>query len=145
MKRQPAGTPTVAIARILRDMGLRQGKGKDFRVMGYDERGDRLGTMVVIYNREANETVAENADAIVRASDEAGWCFGVGVSYDDNGKAWCDVSNFGTHNRDEKPAVYRAFVELSGARGVSPLLWVEGAGATFRFTLPIEPAVRDAA
>jgi hypothetical protein len=103
VKPRPAKTPTVAIARILKDTGLTQGHAGDFCVRGFYRRGERIGTMVVLFNRGANETVAANADTIARASEEAGWVFGVGIHYSDNGKVWCDVSNFGGHPRHNPP------------------------------------------
>jgi hypothetical protein len=102
--RQPAKTPTVAIARILRDMGLKQGLHGDFAVRGYSERGERLGTMVVLYTRAANILIDERADEIERLSEESGWVFRVSTRYHHvSGAAYPDLCNFGKRVRRTRP------------------------------------------
>ena len=52
----PPRTPSVAVARVLRDLGLTQGPGKDFRVDGEYRGGERIGTWVLVLTRHADET-----------------------------------------------------------------------------------------
>ncbi|MFF4205541.1 hypothetical protein ACFYZ8_33385 [Streptomyces sp. NPDC001668] len=74
-------TPSVAIARVLRRLGLAQGRGKDFRVTGFYRGSERLHTFVVLYTRAAQETVAAHADAIEQAPELGGFAFTVSVRY----------------------------------------------------------------
>ncbi|MFB7574690.1 hypothetical protein [Streptomyces sp. NPDC056165] len=82
MKNLPApSSPTVAIARVLRDLGLTQGRGCDFRVTGEYRNGERIGTYVLPLTRHADEVIAEHADEIERLTAETGWAFRVLVRY----------------------------------------------------------------
>ncbi|WP_282203951.1 hypothetical protein [Kitasatospora fiedleri] len=74
----PANRPSVAIARVLRGLGLHQGVG-DFRVAGIYRRGERIGTQVVLRSRHANEIVANNADLIEELALAQGFTFRVDV------------------------------------------------------------------
>lgn len=134
MKRPPAKTPTVAIARILTDMGLKRGKGKDFSVRGFKRNDEHFGTMVVPFTRTANDLIDSRADEIERLSDEAGFPFLVSTEYGVNGKTWPNLANFGERVRSERPRVEdkpapmptrRAFVSLREDRDATPTLWVE--------------------
>lgn len=102
-----AKSPTIAIARALRRLGLTQGKGKDFRVDGdYNKAGERVRTYVLTLTRHADETVAARADDIERwASEDGGWSFTVNVRYSDNGRPHCTISNGAVEKvREEPPA-----------------------------------------
>lgn len=134
MKRPQAKTPAVAIARILTDMGLKRGKGKDFSVLGFKRDGEPFGTMVVPFTRAANDLIDERADEIERLSNEAGFPFLVSTEYGVDGKTWPNLVNFGERVRSERPRVEdkpapmptrRAFVSLKESRDATPTLWVE--------------------
>ena len=104
MKKQPtAKTPTVAIARVLRNLGLKQ--GEDFRVKGeYAGRGrdrERIGTYVVIYSRAGEQLVADNADAIEAATlEDGGYSFRVSIHRTPSGGFWTHIANFGQRVRE---------------------------------------------
>lgn len=72
-KLAPAKTANVAIARVLRSLGLKQ--GQDFRVIGKAARG----TCVQLIGCEPNQVVADNARAIVDDVADAGFPFDVNV------------------------------------------------------------------
>ena len=95
----------MAIARILRDMGLRQGNGKDFTVRGFERNGERFGTMVVPLTRAANDLIDARADEIESASEEAGFPFLVSTEYGADGRAWPNLVNFGERVRSPRPAI----------------------------------------
>lgn len=97
-----AKTPTVAVARVLRGLGLKQ--GEDFRVTGFYQNRERVGTYVIVFNKAADELVADKADEIVRLTGEAGFAFRVSVVYH-HGRPFVDVKNFGTEVREAKPEV----------------------------------------
>jgi hypothetical protein len=100
----PAKTPTVAIARILRGLGLTQGRGgKDFRVCGEYRNGERQYTYVVVYSRHAEEVIAEHADEIEARADEAGFPFRVSVRYSTAGHPHTSVQNAGSRVRETPP------------------------------------------
>ncbi|MFG3287299.1 hypothetical protein ACGF3G_00555 [Streptomyces sp. NPDC048179] len=102
----PAKTPTVAIARILRGLGLTQGRGgKDFSVTGFYVNGERRHTYVVAYSRHAEEVIAAHADEIEAAANAAGWCFYVSVRYSASGRVHTSVQNAGARVREAQPAV----------------------------------------
>lgn len=102
---KPAKTPTVAIARVLRALGLKQ--GDDFRVTGMYQNGggirERIGTYVVVLSRRADDTIAANADAIQEAAAEAGFSFRVSIYYSDKGRVFTSVRNFGQTVRQDPP------------------------------------------
>lgn len=97
-----AKTPTVAVARVLRSLGLKQ--GEDFRVTGFYQNRERVGTFVVVFNKATDEVIAANADEIVRLTGEAGYGFRVSVRYH-NGRPFVDVKNFGAEVREDAPEV----------------------------------------
>jgi len=80
-KTPPAKTPTVAVTRALRRMGLtNRGPRKDFGIIGhYNRAGERLYTLVVIYSAHAARVVADCADRIEELTSEAGFSFRVSV------------------------------------------------------------------
>jgi hypothetical protein len=69
----PAKTANVAIARVLRSLGLKQ--GQDFRVNGKAARG----TYVTLISYEGHQAAADNARAIVNDVADAGFPFDVDV------------------------------------------------------------------
>jgi hypothetical protein len=108
-----AQTPAVAIARILRGIGLKQGKGKDFRVtgnyrtvrVGGRKETERTGTSVLLLTRDADETVAKHADLIEDAvRKDGGWNFRVSVRYFGSDRPVCSVSNEGPRVRQTPPS-----------------------------------------
>ncbi|WP_228980183.1 DUF3560 domain-containing protein [Streptomyces sp. DH12] len=103
---QTARTPSVAIARALRRLGLTQGRGKDFRVEGEYRDGERVATYVLTLTQHADETVAAHADDIERwASEDGGWSFKVSVRYiDGKPRPMTTISNgAGGRVREEPP------------------------------------------
>jgi hypothetical protein len=98
-------TPTVAIGRILRGLGLKQ--GHDFRVRGqYQGRGadrERIGTYVVVLSKQADQTVADRADEIEQLSADAGHSFRVSIHFTTGGRMWTWVANYGQRTRDAAP------------------------------------------
>lgn len=118
MATQPtASTPTVAIARVLRRLGLVQGRGGDFRVTGdYRSNGERICTYVVTLTRHADETIAKHADDVERwVSEDGGWAFHVSVRYiDGKPRPFVHVSNGpGERVRDEQPVAAAALEEAA--------------------------------
>jgi hypothetical protein len=102
----PAKTPTTAVARALRDLGLKQGKGKDFRVAGHYQRGERRSTYVVVLNTAAEQTIADNADLIEHRTEIQGYPFTVSVEYSPAGRPMTTVSNDRiTRVREQPPAI----------------------------------------
>lgn len=101
----PPGTPTVAIARVLRGLGLTQGRGCDFRVTGTYQRGERIGTYVLALTRHADETITAHADEIERLTGQGPFPFRVSVRYF-NGKPRpvTTVANYGSRIRETPPA-----------------------------------------
>jgi hypothetical protein len=98
-------TPAVAIARVLRGLGLTQGHGgKDFSVAGYYRNGERQYTYVVIYSRHAEEVIAAHADEIEDAANKAGFHFNVSIAYSTAGKVYATVQNAGHRIRETAPA-----------------------------------------
>ena len=93
----PAKTPGVAIARVLRGLGLKQ--GSDFRVKGEYKGGERIGTRVAAFSRTATQTVADNADSIEQLAAEAGYHFNVSVYFTPSGTVWVHVANYGQRTR----------------------------------------------
>lgn len=93
----PAKTPGVAIARVLRGLGLKQ--GLDFGVRAERKNGERIGTRVAVFGRTANQTVADNANEIEQQAGDAGFHFNVSVYFTPSGQVWVNVANFGTKTR----------------------------------------------
>ncbi|MFC8887546.1 hypothetical protein [Streptomyces cinereoruber] len=103
--RPPPKTPTVAIARVLRALGLTQGRGCDFRIEGAYRNGERTGTYVLVLTRHADEVIAAHADDVERLTAEAGWAFRVSIRYlSATGRPTTSVANYGDRVRDEPPA-----------------------------------------
>lgn len=102
-----AKTPTVAIARVLRSFGLKQ--GQDFRVRGqYQGTGaDRMrtGTYVAVLSGHGDQVVADNADAIEElVQQDGGFSFSVSIHFTANGRMWTWIANYGQRTRDAAPA-----------------------------------------
>lgn len=98
-----AKTPTVAIARVLRGLGLKQ--GSDFRVKGkYEGTGanrERIGTYVAIYSAAGEQTVADNADRIEEMVQQDGcFAFRVSIHRTPSGGVWTWIANFGKRTRE---------------------------------------------
>lgn len=103
-------TPTTVLARVLRDLGLKQGPGKDFRVTGHYSKGERTHTLALLLSPTADRTVAEAADHIERATAQAGYPFYVRVSRPDNASMYCTVANTSTL-KDPQPEAAPALLE----------------------------------
>lgn len=102
-KQATAKTPTVAIARVLRSLGLEQ--GKDFRVRGqYQGTGanrERIGTYVAVYTNAADQVVADNADRIEElVKQDGGFAFRVSIHFTAGGRMWTWIANYGQRTRD---------------------------------------------
>jgi hypothetical protein len=74
-------TPTVAIARELRRLGLTQGAAGDFTVAGHYVRGERRFTYVTVTSKEAERLLAERADEIEERTANGPFPFTVSVRY----------------------------------------------------------------
>ncbi|WP_405759482.1 hypothetical protein OG234_13370 [Streptomyces sp. NBC_01420] len=74
-------TPSVAVARELRQLGLQQGPGKDFRVAGAIVRGERNHTYVLLLNDDARQVVADHADDLEQRLAAGPFPFTVSVRY----------------------------------------------------------------
>lgn len=86
-------SPSAALARTLKRLGLVQGKGRDFRVTGrYNRHGERLATYALVLNRRAENLIAEHADRIETELALTSFPFRVSVRYT-NSRPWTDVSN----------------------------------------------------
>ncbi|MFC5072872.1 hypothetical protein ACFPN0_15070 [Kitasatospora cinereorecta] len=94
----------MAIARILRGLGLTQGRGNDFRMEGEYRNGERIGTYVLPLTRHADETIAANADEIERLAAEGPFAFRVSVRYLGSDRPMTGVANYGSRVREEPPA-----------------------------------------
>ncbi|MFF6801092.1 hypothetical protein [Streptomyces sp. NPDC012616] len=106
-----AASPTVAIARVLRRLGLVQGRGGDFRVTGWYRNGERDHTYVVLYGHHAAEVCAAHADDIERAVQaDGGWCFRVSVRYFSE-RPTVSIANAGERIRETPPAPPAALEE----------------------------------
>ncbi|KUN32504.1 hypothetical protein AQJ11_02970 [Streptomyces corchorusii] len=139
-----AAPHSTAIARVLRGLGLTQGKGCDFRVTGDYRNGERIGTFVVVLTRHAEEVIAEHADEIERLSEEAGWPFHVSVRYHDRERPMVTVANYGSRVREEPPvsAVTAEPAEAAEAETVEPAeVAVEAAHEETAVRPAIVPAV----
>ncbi|MEC3995191.1 hypothetical protein VSR01_17280 [Actinacidiphila sp. DG2A-62] len=97
----PPKTPTVAIARILRSLGLVQ--GDDFRVTGEYRNGERIGTFVLALTRHTDETIAAQADEIERLAGEGPYPFRVSVRYPSGDRPMITVANYGARVRETSP------------------------------------------
>lgn len=99
----PPRTPSVAVARVLRDLGLTQGPGKDFRVEGAYRGGERVGTWVSALTRHADETIAARADEIERRLAVGPFPFRVSVYYEGKPRPHTIIANHGERVRQEPP------------------------------------------
>uniref|UniRef100_UPI00117CBA2A hypothetical protein n=1 Tax=Streptomyces griseus TaxID=1911 RepID=UPI00117CBA2A len=94
----PPRTPTVAIARVLRSLGLTQ--GSDFRVTGDYSNGERTGTYVLVLSGKARDLIAAQADEIERLSAETPYPFRVSLRYLGGPRPMPSVANYGSRIRD---------------------------------------------
>jgi len=110
-------TPAVAVARELRRLGLEQGRGKDFRVVGHYVNRERQYSYVLLLTRRADEVVAENADRIEEWTAMSGFPFRVDVRYPGGlTRPVASVRNGGGPRvREELPAVEEPAVEEAPA------------------------------
>ncbi|AMD42805.1 hypothetical protein SEA_XKCD426_64 [Streptomyces phage Xkcd426] len=113
-----AKTPTVAIARVLRSLGLKQ--GKDFSVSGeYRSAGgyrERIGTFVSLHNSAALDLVIERADDIEElVQQDGGWSFHVSICYTLRGARIVTIANFGSRVRQPKPGTEVPAAEVPAA------------------------------
>lgn len=100
--RPTAKSPSTAIARVLRDLGLKQ--GADFRVRGQYANGERTGTYVAVMTKEADQVVADHADQIEEAVQlDGGFTFRVSIHFTAGGRRWTWVANYGERTRDAAP------------------------------------------
>jgi hypothetical protein len=107
-------TPTVAVQRVLKTLGLVQ--GRDFRVTGHYVNGERRYTFAYTLTEKAARVVADNADMIEEMTALARCPFRVSVRYhgtDD--RPTVDVRNAGHSVRETPPAP--AVVEEPAADG----------------------------
>lgn len=108
-KTERAPTPTVTVARTLRQLGLKQ--GRDFRVLGqYQGKGanrERIGTHVAILSAHGDQVVADNADHIERATSAQGFGFNVSILFAAGGRMWTWIANYGHRTRDAAPTSAR--------------------------------------
>ncbi|MEU2264984.1 hypothetical protein ABZ568_00720 [Streptomyces olindensis] len=138
----PASTPTVAIARVLRRLGLTQGKGGDFRVTGDYRNGERIGTYVLTLSRHADEVIAEHADDIERwAAEDGGWSFRVSVRYPNGDRPMTTVANYGSRVREEPPASTEVLQAAEPAEEAAPVVADEPAHEVTVERPAIVPAV----
>jgi hypothetical protein len=117
----PAKTPGVAIARVLRGLGLKQ--GLDFGVRGEWKNGERVGTRVAVFGRPANQLVADNANVIEQQTGDAGFPFNVSVYFTPSGNVWVHVGNYGEKTRQTH------FLSATPAEPVTTVDTVEDAEA----------------
>lgn len=102
-----AKTPTVAIARVLRGLGLKQ--GADFSVRGNYVAGERTGTFVTLFGATARRTVADHADAVEAAVLlDGGFWFRVSLTYGSNDNPWPMIANYGERVREADPTAVKA-------------------------------------
>lgn len=116
-KRTAPKTTWGTIARVLRDLGLKQGRNDDFRVTGHYKNDERQHTYVTLYGvhsgSDAQSVVFDNADAIEEATAAYGFPFYVSVKYASNGKRYVTVDNHRSGRiREEAPA--NAYVRIPG-------------------------------
>jgi hypothetical protein len=114
-------TPTVAIARELRRLGLNQGRDKDFTVAGYRRNGERLHTYVVLNNQTARRIVAEHADDLEERTGAGPFPFMVSIGYSTAGHPHPSIRN-GHHERvrEAAPAVAPAAPAVEEPAAVEP-------------------------
>ncbi|MFK0063383.1 DUF6884 domain-containing protein [Streptomyces werraensis] len=96
-------TPTVAIARELRRLGLKQGRRGDFTVAGHYRNGERQFTYVTVFSKEGERLVAERADEIEERTAQGPYPFKVSVRYVGN-VPFTDIHNGPAARVRELPA-----------------------------------------
>lgn len=145
----PAKTPTIAVARVLRSYGLKQ--GTDFRVSGeygprVDGHAERIGTRVLLISAEANDVVAQHADDIESATSRTGFPFRVSIRYGRvlKDRAYASVKNFGKRVREEAP-VAEEQVEVTDRLAEKSAKYVERYGRGAGGVQQLKPATREAA
>ena len=125
-KRATAKTPTVAIARVLRDLGLKQ--GSDFRVRGQYTNGERVGTFVAALSAKADQVIADNADQIEYRVQQDG-----GFAFREAGDPGCSDGSRCVHvivsgGDDGQRPVAHAIVDLMRRRVVHPFYGPDNPG-----------------
>lgn len=70
-------TPKTNASRVLTDLGLRRGQGRDFMITGGEPRitGGQTHIVVVMWNDRASRIVAQNQNVIRQALEGAGTPF----------------------------------------------------------------------
>ncbi|MFD3978294.1 hypothetical protein ACFWR6_06875 [Streptomyces griseus] len=132
-------TPTVAIARVLRSLGLTQ--GSDFRVTGDYSNGERTGTYVLVLSGKARDLIAAQADEIERLSAESPYPFRVSLRYLGGPRPMPSVANYGSRVRDTPPTPEPApEVEVEAAPEAEPTPPPAGTPAGQRFQAARERA-----
>ncbi|MFF3096779.1 hypothetical protein [Streptomyces cyaneofuscatus] len=137
-------TPATAIARDLRRLGLKQGPGKDFRVLGHMVNGERDHTYVELLNADARQIVADRADDLEAWSAASPFPFTVSVRYYETARPWPAIRN-GAHERirDEQPTEETATEEL--VEDVAPEAVEETTPAAVDAPAPAAPVEETAA
>ncbi len=130
----PAKTPTVAIARVLRGLGLKQ--GSDFTVKGEYKCGQRTSTYVLVTGVNARQVAANNADLIEQLSAEAGFTFNVSVYFSPGGSVWVGVATTGERVRQTHflSPIGRTTNTATEAPKVTPVETVEAPKSASHFT-----------
>ncbi|MFJ3545440.1 hypothetical protein ACIPQH_25130 [Streptomyces rubiginosohelvolus] len=106
-------TPTIAVARELRRLGLQQGPGKDFRVTGHVVKGERRHTSVLLLTANARQVVADRADDLEAWTAASPFPFTVSVRYSESGQPHPSVHNGAMERiREAKPTEETATEEL---------------------------------
>ncbi|MFD9947182.1 hypothetical protein ACFWYW_23850 [Nonomuraea sp. NPDC059023] len=143
-KLAPAKTPTVALARVLRSLGLKQ--GEDFRIEGIYNRftingkgyKERHGTRLGYYSTHAARVIWDNAEHIEAATEAEGYGFYVRTTMVTNaGNRLVSVNNQGSSDLAEARCRERAAAYV--AKGMDSWTAREAAEITpanlARFTL----------
>lgn len=126
-KRPTAKSPSTAIARVLKELGLKQ--GKDFRVRGQYEKGERVGTHVIFYTRFAERVAVDNADRIeTKVQQDGGFVFHVSIHYFSTGRSWAWVANYGPRTRETAPVAAEDTAALDAAADATPTDQLDAVG-----------------
>lgn len=114
-------TPTTAVARKLRRLGLKQGPTKDFRVLGHYVKGEREHTYVDLQNAEARQLVADRADELEEWLTEGPFPFKVSIRYSDTGQPWPHIHNGAAERiREARPTAEDVAEEPTPAAAEEP-------------------------
>ncbi|MEH0402889.1 hypothetical protein ACFY7V_03620 [[Kitasatospora] papulosa] len=146
-------TPSVAVARELRRLGLVQGPGKDFRVVGAIVKGERDHTYVLLLTADARQLVADRADDLEAWLAAGPFPFKVSVRYHGSDRPMPSIHNGAAERiRDERPAAVEAAPveeaeELAPVEEVAPAAPVEDVEepAPAAVDAPTAPAVDEPA